>query len=144
MPPRLSVQFFDHTGDLGVTLAAPTRDALFAAAAAAFTQAVTEPATVQPRRALTIDVRAEDLETLLVDWLSELLYRFEVDQWLTASVEAAVDEEPRGFHLHATAHGETFDSARHAAKVIIKGVTYHALSIGQTPEGWTATVVFDI
>ena len=125
-------------------LAAPTRGGLFSAAADALTEAVTDPASVHPERSLTLDVRAEDLETLLVDWLAELVYRFEVDQWLTASAEVAVGEDPAGFHLHATVRGETFDSARHPIKVLIKGVTYHALSIAETPGGWTATVVFDI
>lgn len=125
-------------------LAAPTRDGLFSAAAEALTEAVTDPASVHPERSLTLDVRAEDLEMLLVDWLAELVYRFEVDQWLTASAEVVVGEDAAGFHLHATVRGETFDRARHPIKVLIKGVTYHALSIAETPGGWAATVVFDI
>jgi len=142
--PPLPFEFFDHTGDLGITVTAPTREELFAAACLAFTAAITEPERIRAEQSLACDLRSADLETLLVDWLSELVYRFDVDQWFTRRAVVAISDEDGRVHARATLHGERFDPARHAVKVLIKGVTYHKLSVRQTPDGWTATVVFDI
>jgi len=140
----LPFEFFDHTGDIAVRLTAPTRDGLFAAACEAFCQAVTEPervATAEPR---TVRVRADDIETLLVDWLSELVYWFDADRWLARTAQVTVATEGEELSLHGTAFGESFDPARHQIKILIKAATYHGLSVKQTSDGWTAAVVFDI
>lgn len=137
-------EFFDHTGDIAVRLTAPTRDGLFAAACEALCEAITTPehvATVEPR---AVEVRAGDVETLLVDWLSELIYWFDADRWLARTARIHVSIEGETFSLQGTAFGESFDPARHAIKILIKAATYHGLSVKQTVDGWTATVVFDI
>jgi SHS2 domain-containing protein len=91
-----------------------------------------------------LDVRASDVETLLVDWLSELIYRFDVDRWLTRTADVSITPRGEQLSLHATVRGEPFDPVRHRIKILIKAATYHGLSVRQTLEGWTATVIFDI
>ena len=74
-----------------------------------------------------------------------------------ADVQIAVPDPGRGrsnappashaaaaFRLQATLGGEPFDAQRHGVKVLIKAVTYHALEVREDPDGWQATVVFDI
>jgi SHS2 domain-containing protein len=141
---RLPFEFFDHTGDIAVRLTAPTCDGLFAAACEAFCQAVTEPervATAEPR---TVKLRAGDIDTLLVDWLSELIYWFDADRWLARTTQVSVTTEGEHLSLQATVFGEPFDPARHPIKILIKAATYHGLSVKQTSDGWMAAVVFDI
>ncbi len=59
----MSFSFFDHTGDIGVRVRARTLDELFRDAAAAFTDAITDPARIEPRRSvsLTLESPAADL-----------------------------------------------------------------------------------
>ncbi len=151
----MSYSFFDHTGDIGVRATSPTLDGLFRDFAAAFTDAVTDPARVERRRSVSLALSASDLELLLVDWLNELLYRFDAEQFLTAAVEVHVDEgDPgrgrsdavaaRAFSLQATLTGEPFDARRHGVKVLVKAITYHALEVRHDAGGWQGTVVFDI
>jgi SHS2 domain-containing protein len=87
------------------------------------TVAVTDPASVHPERSLTLDVRAEDLEMLLVDWLAELVHRFEVDQWLTASAEVAVGEDAAA-SICTPPCAVKPSTARATRSGVIKGVTY--------------------
>jgi SHS2 domain-containing protein len=140
----------DHTADVGFILRAPTRDALFVAALEAFTDTVTELAAVAPRIERRLAVAADDLPGLLVEWLEELVYRFEVDGLLfaeaTIEIEADPGESGGGLRLVATARGEPFDAERHPLKVLVKAVTYHGLEAGRDSAGtgWTAQVILDI
>ena len=136
--------FFDHTGDIGVTLSGKSPDALFASAAAAFTDSITPLEGVEPRRPQEVDVDAPELDLLLVDFLSELLYRFDTRGWLTREADVEIRNKDGGWTLEGTLLGERLDPARHPVKILIKAVTYHGLHIKQEGESWTANVVFDI
>jgi SHS2 domain-containing protein len=151
----LSFAIFGHSGDIGVRLAGRTLDDLFREAAAAFTEAITDPARIEPRRSVSLALESPAPDLLLVDWLSEILYRFEVEQFLVGAVHVHVDGPDLGrrrsnappataWRLQATLSGEPFDRERHAIKVLIKAVTYHALEVREEADGWHATVVFDI
>jgi SHS2 domain-containing protein len=136
-------EFFDHTGDIGVRIRAADQAGLFEAAAMAMTDVMTS-ATVEPRQTDEIALRASALDLLLVDWLSELLYRFETRAFLVARAHVDLAVVDQAHQLRARIEGEPFESGRHTIKVLVKAVTYHALDITQDADGWTATVIFDI
>ena len=141
----MSYRFLDHTADVGADLAAPDLGGLFAAALAAFTDILTDRARVEPRDERRIALSAAGLEELLVGWLEELLYLFETEDALFHDAEVTVEEGGGGWALHALARGEAQDPARHPAKVLVKGVTYHGLAVRPAADGgWAARVIFDI
>ena len=86
-------------------------------------------------RRLTLD--ADDAESLLVDWLSELAYWAEMEQVIFPEfVLTAVTPT----HLQATLHGgPVAELLKH-----IKAVTYHNLAIIPTANGLETTIVFDV
>jgi len=137
-------RFFDHTGDIAVALSGRTREELFTAAAAAFTDSMTALSAVEPKRPEEIDLAAPELELLLVDFLSELLYRFDTRGWLTCEAEVVVRESDGGWALEGTLRGERIDPQRHAIRVLIKAVTYHGLHVRHEDGEWRANVVFDV
>ena len=139
----MSFSFFDHTGDVGVHLDAPSLEALFSSAADALLETLSDPSTVRPTESVIVSLRAAELDLLLVDWLSELLYRFDAHGVLTSRTSVTLSQED-GWHLSADAQGERFDPERHAIKVLVKGITYHSLRVQRSGDGWTATVIFDI
>lgn len=136
--------FLDHTGDIAVALSGATLAQLFGDAAAAFTDSMTALDGVEPRRPEEVDVDAPELDLLLVDFLSELLYRFDTRGWLTRFAEVEVHEKDGGWSLQGTLRGERLEPGRHDVKVLIKAVTYHGLHVRDRDGLWTATVVFDI
>ena len=169
MTTSVSFALFGHSGDIGVRLAGRTLDDLFREAAAAFTEAITDPARIEPRRSVSLTLESPAPDLLLVDWLSEVLYRFEVEQFLVADARVFLERvgsssevrcpesdvegpdpdrrrsnAPPVWRLQATLSGEPFDRERHAIKVLIKAVTYHTLEVREEADGWHATVVFDI
>ena len=138
-------EFFDHTADLGVRVWGRTLEDLFLNAAAALYEALGTFAPLtdssgDSRR--TVDLRADTLEDLLHDWLSELLYDFETHHYLYGEMKI-LELTPR--QLSATLLGNTVDLTRSHTRQEIKAVTYHELAVERLHDGpWQATLVFDV
>ncbi len=132
---------FEHTADLGLRVRAPDLDTLFAEAAAClFSVVVEDLGTVRPLQRIDVTIDGTDREYLLFDWLRELLYRFDLRHLLPSRFEVRVGESG----LEGTAWGEPFDPARHALAHEVKAITYHALKVERTADGWLAEVIVDI
>ena len=138
------IETFDHTGDIGVRVSAPALGELFGEAARALTDAITEVSAVEPRESRQVQVAASELDLLLLDFLSEVLFRFDSESWLTRRAEVAIEHSGSPLSLRATLHGETLDPSRHGVKVLVKAVTYHELRVERIGDVWRATMVFDI
>jgi len=134
-------ELLEHTADIGFRVRAARLEGLFESAAEALAAIACEPEGIEARQAYPLEASGYDAESLLVNWLNEVLYlwdarrlalrRFRV---LELTLERVAGE----------ALGEAFDSARHRAKLVVKGVTYHQLRIGQDEQGWFAEVFLDI
>jgi SHS2 domain-containing protein len=84
-----------------------------------------------------VKVEGVDYESLLVNWLDELLYLHET----RGEVYSAFDIHklsPR--RLRATVHGGHTEDIY----TIIKAATYHELAIDKTDQGYAATIIFDV
>ena len=136
--------FFDHTGDVGVSLTAASLPDLFREAALALTDTLLGGVPLDADVVHTVHASAPTLDDLMVEWLGEVLYLFEVRNLLTSAAEVRVDQTPEGWVLDATIRGEAFDAARHPIQVLIKGITYHRLNVHHTAAGWATDIVFDI
>ena len=140
----MSYSFVDHTADVAADLSGQTLDDLFASAAQALTDTITDLREVRRGTTDTMVVDAGTLEDLLVDWLNELLYRFEVRNLLVAGADVEVQAIGQRWRLDATLHGEPFDPMRHPSRVLVKSATYHGLHIAEQEGKWTARIVLDI
>ena len=121
--------FIDHTADVAADLDGQTPGELFASAARALTDTITPLEGVRPSIPQSVTAEAATLEDLLVDWLNELLYRFEVQNMLFSQFDVRIDGAEGRWRLEATASGEPFDPARHPSRVAIKSATYHGLRV---------------
>jgi SHS2 domain-containing protein len=137
-------QFFDHTGDIGVDIDASDPGALFADAARAFSETVTHREALAPDDTADLSLSADAIDLLLVDWLNELVYRFDTDGWLARDAEVHVSTVDDQWTLRARLIGCRIDPERHEVRVLVKAATYHALEVVQTHAGWRARVVLDI
>ena len=88
----------------------------------------------------TIRVEGEDREFLLVDWLTELLRVLELHGVVLSEFDVTIEEGK----LDAVVRGEALDPAGHRLGHEVKAVTYHALEVVETKEGWEAYVVLDL
>jgi len=86
-------------------------------------------------------VTADNREELLVAWLSELIYLFEVEGVLFSRFDIAGLGEKK---LKAACFGERIDPRRHDIKTGVKAATYHMLRVEQGEDGCRVQVLFDI
>lgn len=128
----------DHTADVGIRAHGATLDELFAAAAAGMFSLVADLRKVRAVGEVEVRVKADDLEALMVRWLSELLFLHETQRLLLKEFDVRID----GTSLDARARGETIDKKRHELKLNIKAVTYHRLRVDR--KAGLAEVIFDI
>jgi len=136
--------FFDHTGDIGVDVRAASLEQLFAEAASALTEILTEPALVRSRVSAEIGLSSPAIDLLLVDWLNELIYLFETRAMLVRSARVTLGRDGEEHRLDAIVEGEPLDPLRHPIKVTVKAVTYHALEVLETAGLWRARIVVDV
>jgi len=128
----------DHTADVGIRAHGASLDELFAAAAAGMFSLVADLRKVRAVGEVEVRVKADDLEGLMVRWLSELLFLHETQRLLLKEFDVRI----AGTSLEARARGETIDKKRHELKLNIKAVTYHRLRIDR--KAGLAEVIFDI
>ena len=138
-----SFRVFDHTADVGLRIEADSLQQLFVeAACGVFSLVVENPEAIVPRRVLTIELESENLEGLFVDWLRELIFRFETEHLLLCQFQVQLFDGNR--RLRAECRGEPADWSRHLPDNELKAVTYHGLRVEQTLNGWEAEVILDI
>ncbi|MBI4601229.1 MAG: archease [Planctomycetes bacterium] len=140
-------EFLDHTADVAVRLRSRDEAGLFRDAMRALLAIVLDEersAPVEPREAREVRLEAEDAESLLVDYLNELIFLFDTARFLARDLEASRIELGRPARLDGRLLGERFDPARHLAKTEVKATTFHGMEVRRGPEGLEAEVVFDL
>src|SRR5438046_2192551 len=118
----MTFEVFEHTADIGLHVTAATLEQLFADAGRAVATLIIEnQETIELRQAITIEIEAEDVEGLFVDWLRELIYRFETDHLLCREFSIELTDGNR--RLRAECRGEPIDWTRHEPDHEVKAVT---------------------
>jgi SHS2 domain-containing protein len=136
--------FIDHTADVAADLSGPTLPELFRFAAQALTDTITDLSGVHPLVTQAVTLDAPTIEDLLVDWVNELIYRFEVHDLLVSDARVSIESTGERWVLGGTVAGEMLAPERHASRVLVKSATYHGLTVSEGASGWTARLVFDI
>ena len=132
-------EVLEHKADLKIRAFGKTKEELFLnAMIGMFEGARYEPESKIKGGERKISIKSPDLSSLLVDFLSEVLYLSEVNQEVYYQIQFKkfIDKNIEGILL-----GKKLKRMG----VIIKGVTYHDLHIRQRKDKtWEAIVLFDI
>ena len=140
MGPR-EFEVLEHPADIGFRAFGGTLPELFAQSALAMLSIAADPAAALPREEYPLTVESGDRESLLVDWLNEVLY------WFDGKLIAFRDFRVTRFRdnaIEAVGMGEPRDPVRHRARLIVKAATYHQLKIERRGGLWVAEVYLDI
>ena len=129
----------DHTADVCIKAHGNTISEAFEHAATGMFDIITDNSKIGIVGQYNIELNAPDLEQLLVDWLSELLFLNSAKNLVFGSFKVTIDEN----HLSAQVFGEEYDSSKHKMGVEIKAVTYHILEVNNK-EPFYVKVLFDI
>ena len=138
---KKAFEIIDHTADIGIVAYGADVEELFSNAALALFSLITEPVSIEEKSHLNLKVNSEDRDSLLVEWLNELIYFFDAKHILfnRFDIESLTHNE-----LKATCHGEDFDPMKHKIKVGVKAATYHMLKLDKNSDGYKAQIILDI
>ena len=136
--------FLDHTADVFFVAKAPTLEQLFDQCGLAVEETMIDLPSVKPKQKIKILVEADKIETLLFDFLDELVFFKDYKQLVFSKFEIKIEEQGKKFSLSCFAHGEKLDVLRHKPKVDVKAITMHMFEVKQVPGGWKAQVLVDI
>ena len=136
-------QTFDHTADLGLRIHAPDLTDLFRTAGEGlFDIILANRAQVNPVDRVEVSLSADSVETLLIDWLNELIFLSETGHRFFNRFDVTVD--PDGHRLSAVVYGEPIDPARHVIDHEVKAATRHGVSVLHEQGAWSAELILDI
>jgi SHS2 domain-containing protein len=138
---KKAFEIIDHTADIGIIAYGIDIEELFSNAALALFSLITEPESIEEKSHLNLKVSSEDRDSLLVEWLNELIYFFDAKHILfnRFDIESLTHNE-----LKATCHGEGFDPLKHKIKRGVKAATYHMLKLDKNSDGYKAQIILDI
>ena len=135
----MSFEEISHTADIKIRVRAPTLEALFSETFNALMQVMYGTA----RRGgiiKEITVESPDNESLLLDFLSEVLFVSEVESLVFFEARISI----HGSQLKAELSGEPFDPNRHCGGSEVKGISYSGFSITNDANGHMLDIIFDV
>jgi SHS2 domain-containing protein len=134
-------KLINHTADFGIHVFGTDSVELFANAAFATFDMLTEIDSLKSLKTTNLRVTGDDWSDLMVNWLRELLYFWNGKELLVKKVQILALSEKE---LSANVELDPFDPDRHEIKIEIKAVTYHQIQVSEGPKGWEAKIIFDI
>ena len=138
---RAPFELLEHTADVGVLAHGDTLAEAFAHAAEGMFSVMVNLNGVREEEKRSLAVKAHDWPSLLVAWLSELIYFSDVDNLVFKRFEIR-DMKP--YSLQATAYGEQIDRQRHELGAGVKAITRHMLEVSEDEDGFRVQVLLDI
>ena len=118
----MSFDLLEHPADIGFRARGATREELFANSARALLSIILDPSDVRPIQSISIPGSGADPESLLVNWLNEVLYYVDGRRMAFGTFEVVRVDETR---VECIARGEPRDRDRHPSRLGVKAVTYH-------------------
>ena len=132
-------ELIEHTADVGLVAYGRNLAGAFANAAYGLFSIIADLKTVKETQSRSLEIKEEDAESLLFEWLNSLIYLFDTEMLLLKRFDIMDLDEHQ---LKAICYGEKYDSSRHQLKTGVKSATYHMLKVDA--EKNQVQVIFDI
>jgi SHS2 domain-containing protein len=134
-------KILEHPSDLGIEAYGSSKQEVFRNAALGLMSVVAGESRIEPSQERAVTLQALDCENLMVRWLTEILYLYDAEKFLTAKMKF---ETLSDTSLKAILLGERYDELRHELKLDVKAITYHQLNVACHDDDWIARVFVDV
>lgn len=128
------------TADVAFVSYGKNLNELFSNAALAMFEVITNTKKVKPKISKKVKVNGNDLQSLMFNWLNELLIYVDSEHLIFSKFNVKVNEKK--IELQAECKGEKMNS-KHELKTEVKAATYHKMEI-EKGKTWKAQVILDI
>ena len=134
-------EVIDHTADIGIVVYGADIKQVFVNAAVGLFNLILDTDSVKETIEHNLELSSQDTESLLVEWLNELIYVLDAEHMVFRSFEV---DQLGSSRIKARCFGEKIDPQRHVFKREIKAATYHMLTVDREHNGYKAQVIFDV
>lgn len=140
-------KYIDHTADVQIYAVGHTIENAFEQAVMGTTNLMTNTRKISEVYSKEIKSCAPDKEMLLVDYLTEYLAIFDIENLLFSRVvvhDIIFDHEDNNYKIHSTAFGDKYNPKIHEIKTEVKAVTYSYLKINEGEDKTEIWFVLDL
>ncbi|MHA1967991.1 MAG: archease [Candidatus Hodarchaeales archaeon] len=134
-------EYFEHQADIGIRGKGNTLAEAFEQAALAMFEIMVETKGINPSESQPVEVTANDLDELLITWLSELLFLKDVEGKVFSRFNI---ESLNANMLSAKVYGEVIDVSKHKLKLEVKAATWTQLVIKTENNQYIAQCLVDV
>ncbi len=132
------------TADVAFEAKGKTLNELFESAAMAVFDIMAEPKKVRKTIIKKFILEENKLESLMFNFLDEILFFKDSDAMVFSSCKADVREKEGKFILNSALYGDNIDYKTQQLKVDPKAITMHKFEVRKGKSGYLARVVVDI
>jgi len=123
---------FEHTADIGIEVKSSNLSEAFQEVSLSFSEIVTGGNLPKDSISKEVNIEADNLDSLLVDFMSYLIVLFDTDLFITGSAKLKISKNNK-FSLKGNLMGETYNQDIHGYGVEIKAISYHLLLVEEGP-----------
>ncbi len=147
----MDYEVLDISGDVGIKAYGESCGAAFVSAGLGMYGLITNVEGIDEKQNMELEAVGDSLEGLLVNYLNELIFRFDTYGFVGRRMEvsdfsptAAEQISDRQASIKVMVYGEEFDPERHERRLLIKAATYHNVKVEEIDGTWEIDVIFDI
>ncbi len=123
---------FEHTADIGIEVESANLPEAFEEISLSFSEIITGGNLPKSSISKKVKLESNNLDSLLVDFMSYLIVLFDTDFFITGSAELKISQ-PHDFLLEGNLMGEIYNQDIHGYGVEIKAISYHLLIVEAGP-----------
>ena len=139
MERNIKYKFLEHTADIKFLVYGRTLAEIFENSVLAVLDYISRGQKIKTTKGKIIDVSGNDLESLFYNFLDELIYLIDAENFITVKAKVTI----RGYNLHAELFGDNTKSYKDLDH--IKAATYSEMYIKKLPDGnLEAQAVMDV
>ncbi len=139
----MKYEYLDHTADLKIRAHGSNLEEAFVNTAVAAFDFLTDTSRVAKKLEKKVSIKANRVESLLYDFLEELLFMLDTDGLIVSEIkDLKIIQDKDEFSLQCSALGDSYKN--YEIKGNIKSVTYSEMKIEKTKDTYVIEVVLDI
>lgn len=139
----MKYKFLEHTADIKFRAYGKSLNELFENCALAVSDTLSRGGKIKTIKKKKITVKGNDNESLLYNFLEELIYLLDAEDFVVSKAKVKIKEEIKGKKLQAEIYGD--DTKNYKDLDHIKAATYAEMYIKKRKDGkFEAQVVLDV
>lgn len=134
----MEYEFLEHTADIKFRARGGTKEEAFESALLAFSHYVSKGSKIKSRKIRKIEVEGDDFENLLYNFIDELIYLIDAEDFVVRKGEVKID----GMRLNAELWGD--DASNYSELEHVKAATYAEMYVKKKGKNWEVQMVLDV